>query len=61
VAAGETHPTTSDPRFYSPTQPRASTAMPTVARLPRILDSVAKDVRSRGLVGEEPPRTRWRP
>jgi hypothetical protein len=34
-------------------QPRTSTTMPPVARLRRILDEVADEVRSRGLVGEE--------
>ncbi len=34
-------------------QPRRSQPMPPLARLPRILDGVADEVRSRGLVGEE--------
>jgi hypothetical protein len=34
-------------------QPRRSSEVPMVARLPRILDKLAVEVRSRGLVGEE--------
>lgn len=43
----------SPPNHNATAQPRTSTVMPEVARLPRILDKVAEEVRSRGLVGEE--------
>ncbi|MGO9155886.1 hypothetical protein [Mycobacterium sp.] len=41
------------PETGATAQPRRSTAMPGLARLPRILDAVADEVASRGLVGEE--------
>ena len=41
------------PNNSATAQPRRSQAVPALARLPRILDAVADEVRSRGLVGEE--------
>ncbi len=57
LAAGfgldELEPLLSPVKTSATAQPRRSTTMPAVARLQRILDAVAEEVRSRGLVGEE--------
>ena len=54
LPTAKTKPASSTPPNNSATaQPRRSTAMPEVALLRRILDAVADEVRSRGLVGEE--------
>lgn len=41
------------PKHAATAQPHSSQPVPALARLPRILDAVADEVRSRGLVGEE--------
>ena len=48
-----TQPLYTPPNQSATAQPRTSEAVQSLARLPRILDSVAEEVRSRGLVGEE--------
>ncbi|MGO9352480.1 MAG: DUF3854 domain-containing protein [Mycobacterium sp.] len=53
--ARQREPPPSTPSNYSATaQPPSLEAVQAVARLPRILDSLATEIRSRGLVGEEP-------